>query len=207
VAVVERRESARESPPDVRLASPEEPQTRDVLTFSRRRPPRRPAPDIRWSDWARHVIICVDDAFPVGTVQSLDAADPEDCFAIIDTALDAGQGSRYLRSPSIWSELRAEFVQHGGPDYDVLAYHIAPTHAHVLIREAQRFSLDATVERWKAVALSTTSDRRAYGRWIWAPGYYDETLEDPAEIEAARIAIDFHTPGVPRRPTPDALSP
>jgi hypothetical protein len=147
---------------------------------------------------ARHVIICVEDAFPAGTVQSLEAAEPEDCFAIIDAALDVGQGSRFLRSPSIWSELRSEFASPSGGDYKVLAYHIAPTHAHVLIREAERFSLEATVERWKSVALSASSDRRGFNRWIWAPGYYDTTLQDPAEIEAARIAVNLHASGSAR---------
>jgi hypothetical protein len=181
----------------MRLASPEAPAIRDVLTFSRRRPPPPPAPETRWSERARHLIICVDDAFPVGTVDHLEAADPRDCFAIIDAALDAGQGSPYLRRPSICSELRSGFAPDSGADYDVLAYHIAPTHAHVLIREADRFSLDATVERWKVMALSTTRDRRAFERWIWAPGYYDTMLEDPAEIEAARVAIGFHAPRGP----------
>ncbi len=139
----------------------------------------------------------MEDAFPAGTVLRLEAAEPRNCFAIIDAALDAGQGSRYLRSPSIWGELRSEFVAPLGGDYVVLAYHIAPTHAHVLLREAERFSLEATVERWKAVALAGSSDRRGHGRWIWAPGYYDTILQEPDEIEAARTTIDFHTPILP----------
>jgi hypothetical protein len=185
----------------VSFASPEERSNTGVLTFIRRRPPQRPTAGTRWSQFARHVIICVEDAFPAGTVRSLEAAEPRDCFAIIDTALDVGQGSRFLRSPSIWSELRSEFVAPSGGDYKVIAYHIAPTHAHVLIREADRFSLEATVERWKSVALSGSSDRRGFDRWIWAPGYYDTTLHEPAEIEAARIAVNFHTP-IPARDVP-----
>ena len=176
------------------LASPEGPPSTDVSTFIQRRPPQRPTAATRWSQVARHVIICVKDAFPSGTVRSLEAAEPRDCFAIIDTALDVGQGSRFLRSPSIWSELRSEFVSPSEGDYAVLAYHIAPTHAHVLFREAERFSLEATVERWKSVALSASNEPRGFARWIWAPGYYDTTLREPDEIEAARIAINLHTP-------------
>ena len=145
-----------------------------------------------WSDYARHVIICVEDAFPAGTMARLEAAEPAQCFKVIDQALDAGEGSRYLKSPVVWRDLRAEFVAERDRDYTVLAYHIAPTHAHVLIREAPRFSLEATVERWKAVALAGSGDRMAFGKWIWAPGYYDQILREPSDIDAARVAIDFH---------------
>jgi hypothetical protein len=168
VGLVQRQVSACKGRPVLSFASPEERSTPGVFTFSRRRPPKQPTAGARWSPLARHVIICVEDAFPSGTVRSLEAAEPRDCFAIIDTALDIGQGSRFLRSPSIWSELRSEFVAPSGGDYAVLAYHIAPTHAHVLIREADRFSLEATVERWKSVALTASSDRRGFGRWILA---------------------------------------
>lgn len=154
---------------------------------------------VAWSDYARHVIICVENAFPSGTIARLEAAEPAQCFEVIDQALDAGEGSGYLKSPVVWRDLRAEFVSDADRDYAVLAYHIAPTHAHVLIREAPRFSLEATVERWKAVALTGAGDRMAFGKWIWAPGYYDQILCDVEAIEAARVAIDFHGSEPPKR--------
>jgi hypothetical protein len=169
-----------------------EPRTGNVLAFNRNRSPRRPHSETHMSQWARHIIICVDDAFPAGTVRRLEAARPQDCFAIVDAALDVGEGARYLRAPRIWADLESELLSSRGRDYEVISFYIAPTHAHVLIREAEGFCLETTVERWKAEAIGDLSDPRALDRQIWAPGYFDTVLTDPREIEQTRTAILIH---------------
>jgi hypothetical protein len=148
---------------------------------------------VRLSNWARHVIICLDDAFPIGTVKSLKAAEARDCFAVIDAALDMGEGFPHLWA-SVRENLESEFLYLTRPDYEILTFHIEPAHAHVLIRQASAFALDATVERWKARAFLGTRFPPAFARNIWAPGYYDTVLTEPEAIEAARAAIDSHPP-------------
>jgi hypothetical protein len=181
----------------VMLAPPQEPPTRNVLPFIRKRPPGWPPPDTVMSSWARHIILCVDDAFPVGTVRSLEAAAPQDCFAIVDAALDVGQGSRYLWARPIREYLESEFFLPIDRDYEVIKFYLAPTHIHLLIREAEGFSLEAKVEYWKAMAVRGLSDPRDLDPRIWAPGYYDTVLMGPREIEAERMAIDLHRPRAP----------
>jgi hypothetical protein len=152
----------------VTLAPPEEPPTRNVLPFNRKRPPHRFFPETGWS--VRHIIICVNDSFPAGTVQALQAARPQDCFALIDAALDAGRGTPYLAIPSICENLESEFLVATGADNQVITFCISPTHAHVLIKDTGDFSLDATV----------------------APGYYDTSIRDVRQIESVRMAIVVH---------------
>jgi hypothetical protein len=135
----------------------------------------------------------VDDAFPAGTVKSLEAADAGDCFGVIDAALDVGDGFPHLWA-SVRENLESELIQSRGPDHEVITFHIEPAHAHILIRQSGVFPLDATVERWKAKALGGWRCRRPFVQNIWAPGYYDTVLTEPEDIETARIAIDSHAP-------------
>ena len=74
----------------------------------------------------------------------------------------------------------------------MVAFYIAPTHAHVLITEAEGFCPAATVERWKSMAVRDLSPAGVFDRRIWAPGYFDTVLTDPREIEQARLAIVIH---------------
>jgi hypothetical protein len=145
------------------------------------------------STWARHVIICVNDAFPTGTLKSLEAADASDCFGVIDAALDVGEGFPHLWA-SVRKNLESEFMRSRSPDHEVITFHIEPAHAHILIRQSGAFSLDATVARWKAAALAGWRYPRAFVPDIWAPGYFDTVLTEPEDIETARIAIDSHAP-------------
>jgi hypothetical protein len=172
-------------------APPDEPPPRDVLTFARNGPLRRSSANRRLLTWARHIILCVEDAFPSGTVQSLEAAEAGACFGVIDAALDVGQGYPHLRF-SVREDLEAQFIHSRGPDYEVITFHIAPTHAHVLIRQNDDFPLELTVDRWKKMAFAYSGHSPALAQRIWAPGYYDTVLTDADDIEAARVAIDSH---------------
>jgi hypothetical protein len=140
----------------------------------------------------------MSDAFPLGTVRSLEAAKPAECFGVIDRSLDEGHGSERLCAPTVGADLWAELYGSDVADCEVLAHHVAATHIHVLIREGEAFDLETTVERWKAAALSDPRCRWIPDRRFWAPGYFDAWLEDPAEIEAARLAIESHG-SAPRR--------
>jgi len=188
--VVQRLGHAQQGRPAVTLAPPQEPPTRNVLPFNRKGPPHRFLPETRWS--VRHIIICVNDSFPAGTVQALQAARPQDCFALIDAALDAGRGTPYLAIPSICENLESEFLVATGADNQVITFCISPTHAHVLIKDTGDFSLDATVERWKEGALNGWNGRRAPDERIWAPGYYDTSIRGARQIESVRMAIVVH---------------
>jgi hypothetical protein len=177
----------------------EAPPASNVLPFGRRPPLHSPAPARELSTWARHIIICAQDAFPKGTVASLEWAKPADCFSVIDHALDASQGSPFLGSRATWVDLWSELNPSDGREYEVLAHHIAPTHIHVLIKEAEGFDLEATVDRWKAAALSDPNCVRIPDRRFWAPGYYDTILEEAGEIDAARVTIGCHDAARPTR--------
>lgn len=158
----------------------------------RRHPVALAREDAIWSPGARHVTFCMGDVFPYGTVRRLMAAKGSACFGIIDSILDEDAGGALLLRAVVADALENALLESAGRDYQLLAWFIAPSHVHVLIREAASLDLAAMVERWKAAAFGAVEQRRLVLLSPWGPGYYDTHLSGVAEIAAAKRAIDHH---------------
>jgi REP element-mobilizing transposase RayT len=110
----------------------------------------------------------------------------------LESLLDAGHGSRILRDPRAARCVIENWHQFAGRRYDLVAWVVMPTHAHVLIRQYPGESLPKIVQSWKGF-----TDKRLKAEFpgvcvhgeFWKREYWDRYIRDEHHLHQAVLYI------------------
>lgn len=104
-------------------------------------------------------------------------SDEEYCQKI-ESWLDAGHGSCWLRNPQI-----AEVVQNAlrffdGDRYELHGWVVMPNHVHVLVRLHESASLHKVVHSWKSFTAKAANSVLKRTGTFWQDDYFDRYVRD-----------------------------
>ena len=103
----------------------------------------------------------------------------------LQTYLDAGYGSCWLRESRIAALVEAALWYHDGSRYRLLAWVVMPNHVHVVFHQMQGHPLPGVVHSWKS--YSAREANRLLGREgpFWYREYHDRYMRDERHLERA----------------------
>jgi REP element-mobilizing transposase RayT len=133
----------------------------------------------------QHVVFRLADSLPPAMRDKVAATPNPDRLAAADQALDAGLGSKALRDPRIAALVQSSLEHFDSDRYDLLAWCVMPTHAHVLVLQRDGWPLAPIVQGWKSVtARGANAHLERHGKF-WARDYFDRAIrenEDPSRV-------------------------
>ena len=122
------------------------------------------------------------DSLPAEVVEALQSdakaiANPEK-RAKIESYLNAGYGSCYLRQPPIAELVEGAWFHFNGKRYRLIAWVVMPNHVHVMIEIFDGFPLDNVIHSWKSYTASEANKLLKREGKFWYHDYFDRYIRD-----------------------------
>jgi len=100
----------------------------------------------------------------------------------VEKFLDAGQGSCWMRQPTI-ADVVAKALTHFDHDrYRLLAWCVMPNHVHVVVRPNGGHELQRILHSWKSFTASQANELLRRSGAFWQPEYYDHLIRDEDDL-------------------------
>lgn len=106
----------------------------------------------------------------------------------IETVLDSGLGSCWLRRPDAAALVLDSWRHFDGQHYDLLAWVVMPNHVHVMIR-MREVSLSTIIKGWKSFTARQMNHLLRRTGQVWQEDYWDRYIRDSRHFAAARAYI------------------
>lgn len=134
----------------------------------------------------QHVTFRLQGSLPAAVVERLKTeADGSDYRTAIDGELDKGFGHLWLADPDCAALVVAALRKFDGQRYELLAWCVMPNHVHVLIRQAESWSLGPIVKSWKTYTARMINRRLERTGHLWAADYFDRYTRDENQLIGA----------------------
>lgn len=102
----------------------------------------------------------------------------------IESYLDRGYGSCYLRQPQIARLVEETLLHFDGERCRLLAWAIMPNHVHALV-EVWEIPLAKLIKSWKAFSARNANELLNRTGSFWQPDYWDRFIRDEKHLQRA----------------------
>lgn len=103
----------------------------------------------------------------------------------IESYLDQGLGSAWMRRPDIASLVEAALLHFDGVRYKMPAWVIMPNHVHALLIPLQGFLLEDIVHSWKSFTANQANKILNRSGQFWQAEYFDRYIRNSQHYFAA----------------------
>jgi REP element-mobilizing transposase RayT len=96
----------------------------------------------------------------------------------IDTYLDQGYGSCYLKDPAIAAMVEESLLDRDGIDYTLSVWVVMPNHTHTLLRRFEDTKIDEIMDAHKGYTAHKANDYLNRSRQFWMEEYFDRFIRN-----------------------------
>jgi putative DNA methylase len=108
----------------------------------------------------------------------------------IESYLDQGYGSSYLKEPRIASLVQDALLHFDGVRYRLSAWVIMPNHVHLLITPNQSYTLSSILHSIKSYTASEANRLLVRQGRFWMKEYFDRYIRDAKHFSSASAYIE-----------------
>ncbi|HSM58684.1 MAG TPA: transposase [Candidatus Sulfomarinibacteraceae bacterium] len=123
--------------------------------------------------------------------ETTDESTPE-YRAKVESYLNAGYGSCYLKNPQIASVVENTLHHFDGQRYQLIAWVVMPNHVHVIVEMFEGHPMQRVIHSWKSYTASIANrilNRR--GRF-WFRDYFDRYIRDEHHLSSAIRYVHYN---------------
>jgi putative transposase len=108
----------------------------------------------------------------------------------LDTALDSGWGSCWLKREDIATVVEDALLFFDNQRYKLLHWVIMPNHVHALLRSEPGFPLGNIMHSWKSFTAKAANKILGRTGDFWQPDYFDRWMRDEAHYQRTAAYIE-----------------
>ena len=111
--------------------------------------------------------------------------------ARVDSILNAGQGTCYLKDERIARTVQDALKHFHGEHYELIGWAIMPNHVHVVVRPLGTHSLPTILHSWESFTAKEADKVLGRSGAFWQDEYYDHLIRDEEDFHhALQYVID-----------------
>ena len=111
--------------------------------------------------------------------------------ARVDSILNAGQGTCYLKDERIAQTVQDALKHFHGEHYELIGWAIMPNHVHVVVRPLGTHQLPEILHSWKSFTAKEANKALGRSGPFWQDEYYDHLIRDEEDFHhALQYVID-----------------
>ena len=110
----------------------------------------------------------------------------------METHLDKGAGSAWMRSPKLAQVVDDALLHFDGSRYRLHAWVVMPNHVHVLITPLRSYSLSGVLHSWKSFMSKKANQILNRAGRFWQEEYFDRFIRTEKHFRSATEYIELN---------------